>query len=211
MNKVAEHLAQALRSLSKADKTDVIRYLLEDPDVKEAVVKLFIDKLGKPHEGRNSGGSISLGVTSNKEMGMRVRESYISRLQHSGVQIDQVDRIWAKAYSNLWVAIPFATERRPNRWFLGVPESEVFERIRNGGLAIVLLCQSDVGDTLDFVLPPSKVEEMASQLSKSRGQLKFNLKKVGNRYHLVIPDHGTVDVSDYRGNVSIFTKLNSRG
>ncbi len=210
MNKVAEHLAQALRSLSKADKSDVIRYLLEDPDVKEAVVKLFIDKLGKPYEWRISGNSITSGVASNKEMGMRVRESYISKLQHSGVQIDQVDRIWAKANGNLWVAMPFATERRPNRWFLGLPESEVFERVRNGGLAIVLLCQSNMGDTLDFVLPPIKVEEMASQLSKSQGQLKFNLKKVGNRYQLVIPDRGTVDVSEYRGNASIFTELNSK-
>jgi hypothetical protein len=203
MNKVAEHLAQALRSLSKAEKASVIRFLLDDPDVKEAVVKLFVDKLGEPHDERDSGSSIGPGITSNKEMGMRVRESYISQLQHSGVKIDQVDRIWAKAYGNLWVAMPFATERRPNRWFLGLSESEVFERIRNGGLAIVLLCQSDMGDTLDFVLPPSKVKETASQLSKSQGQLKFNLKKVGNRYHLVIPNHGTVDVSDYRGNVSI--------
>lgn len=202
MNKVVEHLAQALLALSKSDKADIIQYLLDDPDIKEVVVKLLVDSLSNAHKVQNGDDRSGSDVISKKEMGMRVRESYISRLQHSGVQIDQVDTIWAKAYGNLWVAMPFATERRLNRWFLGLPEMEVLKRIDDGGLAIVLLCQSRTGDILDFVLPPSKVKEMVYQLSKSQGQLKFNLKKARNRYHLVIPRHGTVDISDYKGKVS---------
>jgi len=206
MSEIAEHLAQAVCSLSKDDKAIVIQYVLEDPDVKKAVVELLIDRLGKRHNGvdGNSGeGGIICGITSNKELGMRARETYISQLQQNGVQISQVDRVWAKA-KNLWIAIPFATERRPNRWFLGLPESEVLERIHNGRLAVVLLCQTSLGSTLDFALPPSEVQEVVPHLSKSQSGLKFNLKKVGNRYHLVIPGHGTVDVSDYKGQVSIF-------
>jgi hypothetical protein len=209
MNKVAEHLAQALCSLSKVDKEEVIRYVLQDPDVKEVLVALFIDSLGKPHSELKinafpiTENALTSGITSNKELGMRARENYVAHLQQYGIRIDQIDKVWAKTSTNSWVAIPFATERRANRWFLGLPEKEVIERVRNGELAIILLCQSVSGSLLDFVLPPSKVQEIATQLSKSQGQLKFNLKKLGNRYHLVIPNHSTVDVSDYKSKVSI--------
>ena len=203
MNKVAEHLAQAICSLTKADKAKVIQYMLEDPDVKDAMVKLLVDSLGKSRAGQNYGSDLGLEITSSKELGMRVREGYISRLQQRGVRIEQVDRVQAKTPSDLWVAMPFAKEQRPNRWFLGLPEAEVTKRMNNGRMAIVLLCQSSTGDTLDFVLPQSKVREIVPHLSKSQGQLKFNLKKVGSRYHLVIPNKPTVDVSDYRGAVSI--------
>jgi hypothetical protein len=203
MNKVAEHLAQAVCSLTKIDKAKVIQYMLEDPDVKDVMAKLLVDSLSKSRAGQNSGNSLVIEITSSKELGMRVREWYISQLQQRGVRIEQVDRVWAKTPTDLWVAIPFAKERRPNRWFLGLPETEVIKRISNGGTAIVLLCQSNTGDTLDFVLPQSKVQEIVPHLSKSKGQLKFNLKKVGSRYHLVIPSKPTVDVSDYRGAVSI--------
>ena len=203
MNKVAEHLAQAVCSLTKADKTKVIQYMLEDPDVKDAMVKLLVDSLGKSRAGQNSGNSLVLEITSSKELGMRVREWYISQLQQRGVRIEQVDRVWAKTPTDLWVAMPFAKEQRRNRWFLGVPETKVIKRMNNGGMAIVLLCQLNTGDTLDFVLPQSKVREIVPHLSKSQGQLKLNLKKVGSRYHLVIPNKPTVDVSDYRGAVTI--------
>ena len=99
-----------------------------------------------------------------------------------------------------------ALRRRPNRWFLGLPENEVLERIRNGGVAVVLLCQSATGSILDFVLPPSKVQELVHTLSKSAGQLKFNVKKVGNRYHLVIPGRSLLDVSEYKGKLSVLGK-----
>lgn len=203
MNKVAEHLAQAVCSLTKADKANFIQYMLEDPDVKDAMVKLLVDGLGKSREGQNFGNSLGLEIISSKELGMRVREGYISQLQQCGVRIEQVDGVWAKTPTDLWVAIPFAKEQRPNRWFLGLTETKVIKRMSNGGTAIVLLCQLNTGDTLDFVLPQSKVQEIVPHLSKSQDQLKFNLKKVGSRYHLVIPSKPTVDVSDYRGAVSI--------
>jgi hypothetical protein len=203
MNKVVEHLAQAICSLTKADKTKVIQHMLEDPDVKDAVVRLLVDSLGKSRAGQNSGDSLVLEITSSKELGMRVRDWYISQLQQRGVRIEQVDRVWAKTPTDFWVAIPFAKEQRPNRWFLGLPEAKVIKRMSNGGASVVLLCQSNTGDALDFVLPESKVREIVPHLSKSQGQLKFNLKKVGSRFHLVIPNKPTVDVSDYKGAVSI--------
>ena len=211
MSAVVEGLVLAVRSLTKADKAKVIRQLLEDAEVREAMAELLIDKLVEPvgnekdeYRSRTHNG-IYADLTS-KERGRRVREGYVRESGERGIRIDQVDNVWAKTQSGLWVAIPFATERRPNRWFLGLPENEVLERIRNGGAAVVLLCQSAAGSILDFVLPPSKVQELVQTLSKSAGQLKFNVKKVGNRYHLVIPGRSPLDVSEYKGKLSILGK-----
>ena len=124
MSKVAEHLAQALCSLPKSDEANVIGYVLEDPDVMEAVVELLVDRLrGEPHGKLElqdlpiATNGLKAGVTS-KEWGMRVCEGYISELQQNGIQIDRIDRVWAKTSGDLWVAIPFATELRPNRYTL---------------------------------------------------------------------------------------------
>jgi hypothetical protein len=209
MNKVAEHLAQALCSLSRDDKTQVIQYILLDPDVKKAVVELLIDRLGNTKKPPNFSTSstqhtdLRNDIVSNKELGMRVRGSYLSKLRQNGIPIDQINRVWAKTTSDLWVGTPFATERRLNRWFLGLPESEVFAHLHNRGLVVILLCQSRLDTLLDFVLPSNLVNKIAYQLSKSHGQLKFNLKKLGDRYQLVIPGHGTIDVSSYKSEFSV--------
>lgn len=208
MSTVAEGLILAVESLPKADKAKVIGHLLEDADIREAMVELLIDKLVEPvgnqkneYRSRPSNG-LETAVTS-KEKGRLLRERYVSELGKRGIQVNQVDNVWTKTPAGLWVAIPFATEQRPNRWFLGLPENKVLERIHTGGMALVLLCQSAGGITLDFVLPPSKVQEVVDMLSKSGGQLKFNMKKVGNRYYLIMPGRSPLDVSDYKGNLAV--------
>jgi hypothetical protein len=210
MDTVAGHLAQALCSLPKDEKTKVIQYILNDSDFKEAITELLITNLSitqKPLNINNPShgpASIKIGFTSNKEKGLRVREDYISTLNDSGIQINLIDRVWAKTENNLWVGIPFATERVPGRWFLGLPEKDVLEHLKEREIAIVLLCKSTSNELLDFVLPPHLVKEIASQLSKSKGQLKFNLRKWGDKYQLSIPNHETVDISGYKNNFSVF-------
>ncbi len=212
MSTVAEGLVLALRSLPKADKARVISHLWEDRESREAMTGLLIRRLlefqgnqngEKPLSPANDN-SVKTNLTS-KERGKRLREGYISELQQDGIQINQVDSVWAKTVGGLWVAIPTATmEWRPGRWFLGLPEDRVLERINKGGVVIVLLCQSASGSRLDFVIPGDTVQEIVPKLSKSAGQLKFNLKKVGNRYQLVMPGSSPLDVSDCTGMVSIF-------
>jgi len=209
MSALAEHLAQALCSLPKPDKAKVIGELLEDADFREAAAKFLIEKLIEPRENQQvryphtSADKVTSKGIGKKERGRKLRESYISELQQSGIQIYQTDSVWAKTANDLWVAIPTATmEWRPGRWFLGLPEDKVRERIHKGGVVVILLCQSAIGSRLDFVIPSGKVEEIVPKLSKSKGELKFNIKKVGNRYQLVIPRDNPVDVSDYKGDVS---------
>ncbi len=201
---LVEGLVKAVRSLPKEDKAKVIIHFLEDNDVREFLsIRLF----GSPKEqepaehGPHPSNAPVIAAATPKEMAMRQRMQYVLELKKSGIQADQTSSVWAKTPSGLWLAIPFATERRPNRWFLGLPENELHQRI--GQTVVVLLCQSASGDVLDFVLPPTKVQEMVPKLSKSSGQLKFNLKKVGDRYMLVIPNDSPVDVSEFKGKVSV--------
>ena len=208
MNTVAEHLTRALRALPKTEKIKVIDVLLDDADFKEVTAKLITEKI----LGRRGNQEIKNNYrfdnrVTSKERGKQLRESYISELQGNGIRINLVDRIWAKTGSSLWVAIPTATtEWRPGRWFLGIPQGKLQDRIEGEGAAIILLCQSASMIRLDFVVPPKTVEKIVSKLSKSAGQLKFNIKTVGGRYYLVIPHDNALDISEYKGDLSLFQK-----
>ena len=210
MSAITEHLAQAICSLTKAEKVEVINWLLKDADFREILSELPIKKLIGSQGNQRGGYSLipDSGVASRskgkKERGKQLRKNYISELQQNGILIEPFDNIWAETAKGLWVAIPTANmEWRPRRWFLGLPEDKVRERISKGGVVIILLCQSAVGSRLDFVIPPNIVETIVDKLSKSKGQLKFNVKTVGNRYYLVIPDVNDIDISDYKGEISI--------
>lgn len=209
MDTVAEGLAITLRSLSKADKLKVISLLWKDAETREVMVELLIRRLSalrENHSARDYSSlvqRIEIGLTP-KERAKRLRESYISKLQKQGLPVRQINNVWATTPLGLWIAVPVATERRPHRWFLGLPEKEVLERINKGGVVVVLLCEQGSGSILDIVIPSHKVIEIVGSLSKSGGQLKFNLRKVGSRYQLVMPGTNPLDVSDYLGDVSSF-------
>ena len=207
MNKVTEGLVLALRSLPKAYKVRAIGDLWKDSDCQEAMIDLTIKGLlqsqGNGRVKYYPSYDDSTQVTSNAR-GKLLRENYVAALKKEGKHIEQVDGVWARTAGGLWVAIPFATERRDNHWFLGLPEHAVLERIHGGEVAIVLLCQSKSGSTLDFVMPPEYIQEIVGSLSKSKGQFKFNLRKDNGRYLLVIPGRNLMDVSHFLGKVSTF-------
>jgi len=211
MGGVAEHLAQALCSLSKLEKIGVINLLLGDAAFREVLSEFPIKKLIGLHDNQHvnyspiSDSIVTSRSKGKRERGKQLRQSYLAWLQQNGILIEPFDNVWAETPKGLWVAIPTATiESRPGRWFLGLPENRVFEKIKNGSIVIILLCQSATGSRLDFVIPPNVVSKVAAELSTSKGQLKFNVKKVGNRYYLVIPhNNGDVDISGYKGNISI--------
>ena len=134
---------------------------------------------------------------THKGFGKLRREEYISELKHQGLPARLVKGVWGTLEDGSWLAIPFAREWRRDRWFLGLPEKDLREKAR---IFIVLLCQSPSGSTFDIVIPPDVVKSLVDRLSKSKGQVKFNLRKVMNRYLLVIPASEPLDVSSYLGN-----------
>ena len=202
MNSTAEYLARALRSLPKSDKVKVIEELLGDNDFRKITAELIVNKLIEPKSIKKI--ETSVNHITSKERGKQLRESYIYKLHENGILIEQYDRLWSETSKGFWVAIPTATnEWRPGRWFLGLPENKVLERINNRGVVIILLCQTASGSILDFVIPPNKLDSIIPKLSRSKGQLKFNVKNVGNRYQLVIPNDIPLDLTSFKGDISI--------
>jgi len=205
MNSVVEGLVLAIRSLPKTDKVRATSQLWEDPDCQGTMVDLVIKGLVQSQGNRKVNYYPSYNESAeltSREKGKVLRGNYVSDLQKKGKRIEQVDGVWAKTPEGLWVAIPFATERRDKFWFLGLPERDVLEKVNQGGVSVILLCQSKSGSILDFVIPPNKIREIAGNLSKSKGQLKFNLRKDNGRYLLVIPGRSPLDVSPFLGIVS---------
>jgi hypothetical protein len=210
MDTIAKHLVQALCSLTKTEKVLVINMLLEDAEFREVLSELPIKKLIGSEDNRETRYFPTYDDTSaskgkgKKERGRKLRKSYISELQQKGILVEPFDHVWAETSIGWWVAIPTATmEWRPGRWFLGLSEDRVREKIEQGGVVIILLCQPESGLRLDFVLPPNIVKEIIDKLSKSKGELKFNVRKVGNRYILVIPDKNNIDITDFKGSIDI--------
>ena len=134
--------------------------------------------------------SIRVGKGEAKEM----RDRYVEALQHKGIILSHVSGIVYRLKTGDTVLIPAATERRPNRWFLGVP----FSTFRARRIAsLVFLCKGGE-QALDFVLPASEVERLLPSLSKSNGQVKFNVVRVEpGRYELQLPHREPVDISRY--------------
>lgn len=134
------------------------------------------------------------GRLSRKALGRLRRQQYLSELKDEGVAIRLAGGVRARLSSGSWVGIPFAREVKPDRWFLGLPERDLRAE---GGVFVVLLCQQESGDTFDIVIPPQVTATLADRLSRSKGQSKFNLRKVGSRYELVLRGSEPMDVTGY--------------
>ncbi|MBI4216014.1 MAG: hypothetical protein HY687_01270 [Chloroflexi bacterium] len=222
MSPLVAGLTQALRSLPKADKAKVVERLLEDAEIREVVAEFLVRRLGEPAATPGSPASSPQALPglpafpssaghdaalTPRERGKRLREHYLADLAQKGIPLHHAGGIWAKTADGLWVAVPCATEVNRNAWFPGLTENELFQKkSHEAKVAVVLLCQARSGAVLDCVLPPQKVREMVPRLSKSRGQVKFNLKKAGNRYLLGMRSGvEPLDVTEYMGATAIFS------
>jgi len=134
---------------------------------------------------------------SRKDRGKQIREQYIARLQAEDIDVRIEDGVWGYLeVTKSWVAFPSATEGRLGRWWLGLGEEDISQK---QCAAIVLLCCHESGTITDIVLPLHAVDEIVPRLSQSKGHLKFNVRRTGNRWELMIPRVGPFDVSEYIG------------
>lgn len=212
MDTVAKGLSVAAKSLPTSAKKELVQRLWEDTELRQTMFDAVISDvrevlalagLDKKAEGVLEDSGTARAKPNYKELGRRLREDYIVQLRNRGVKIERDKGVCARTTGGVW-AIPFATERRPNRWFLGLPEADILQKLSNSNLGVVLLCQAESGALLDFMIPHDILQKLVGSLSKSKGQLKFNLKKAGDRYWLVNPGVSDFDVSDFLGAVSAF-------
>lgn len=130
-----------------------------------------------------------------RENGREIREAFLERLSRVGISLKLVkgETIF-RTKSGEKVGIAVATERQPDRWFLGLPE---------GGFDhAVLLCQRESSDVIEIRLPKGFFAKYGSALSESKGQVKFNISRKGNVYAVKVPGTDGVNPADFSSDYS---------
>ncbi|HSW57759.1 MAG TPA: hypothetical protein VLH15_05120, partial [Dehalococcoidales bacterium] len=155
MSKLVESIVSVICALPLEEKRVAIIQLLSDQEFRVAISNLLLEKIGgTSYNTPNSTTHITVDKTNNhreidknggtkqdnpqslpniaderrnsrREMGIEQREKYISQMKNKGIPINYIGNIWAKTNKNTWVAIPYASERQPNRWFLGIGETDI--------------------------------------------------------------------------------------
>ena len=118
--------------------------------------------------------------------GVEIRTDFLERALKHGVDLEPIRGSVYEGPGGLRMGIAVATERRADRWFLGLPEGR-FD-------AAVLLCRDDAGKTIDVCLSQSFIAKWVSALSKSGGQVKFNVVRRNRSYFLLVPRAPEVDL-----------------
>ena len=117
-------------------------------------------------------------MLSSRELGEKIRQEFLSKRQAEGIQLQLIKgKTIFRTRSGKRVGLAVATERQPNRWFLGLPD---------GGFDhAVLLCQRENGEIIDIPLPEKFFEQYT--MSQSKGQLKFNVVNRGSGLLVLVP------------------------
>jgi hypothetical protein len=141
------------------------------------------------HLYREAGGSIS---PSAKAEGNQVRTKWVQTLQATqGIDLTGHGTQYRTA-QRASVGIPFANEKRPNRWFLGLADKPMD--------IIVLLCRTSDQQMYDIILPMVDLSDTWKRLSRSKGQVKFNVEKEADELILSIPGGDPLPITQYKGN-----------
>lgn len=111
--------------------------------------------------------------------GQDMRQRFLDSASRHGWPLGHLHGSVYQTDAGKTVVIPTAAEMRPDRWWLGVKD-ERFDFVS-------LLCQQSSMEMVTFVLPRSFLEPLWTSLSRSNGQLKFNVKREGRHFYLLVP------------------------
>jgi hypothetical protein len=138
--------------------------------------------------------SRSAQMVSSRELGEQIRSEFLRRRESEGIHLQLIKgKTIFRTRSGKRVGLAVATERQPNRWFLGLPA---------GGFDhAVLLCQRENGEVINIPLPEKFFEKYGKDMSMSKGQLKFNVVNRGGGLLVQVPGtdgiNGKSFASDY--------------
>jgi hypothetical protein len=135
--------------------------------------------------------------SSPKREGADIRDTWVKMLSSKGVRLYG----HAKKYHTqhgISVAVASANEpdnpQRKNKWFLGLKDEPTD--------VAVLLCRDLKQEVYDFVLPVTELGVAWKVLSRSGGQIKFNVRKEAGEFLLAVPGNRSIVVTKYFGNYS---------
>lgn len=133
-------------------------------------------------------------MVSSRALGNKIRNVFLSKRETEGIHLQLVkNKTIYCTKSGKRVGLAVATERQPNRWFLGLPVGE-FDHA-------VLLCQRENGEVIDIPLPEKFFETHGREMSVSKGQVKFNVVNRSGKVLVQVPGtdgvNGKSFASDY--------------
>lgn len=130
---------------------------------------------------------------SPKKKGKVCRDEIIYELEKKGISLHHMAGTTYKTRNGKLVGIAYASERLPNRWFLGLPS-------KNYNSAI-LMCENKNGKFLNFILSEDFLRKYIKMLSQDDyGQIKFNIFFKNEHYQLRIPGEGYVNIDNFLNN-----------
>jgi hypothetical protein len=124
--------------------------------------------------------------------GFMARESFLDAGADRGYRLTPLGKTVFETNKEHKVAIPFANEQRPDRWFLGISD-EKYD-------VVVLLCQEKDGDLFDFIVPRGLLEKFWRAFSRSGGQVKLNVSRHGKIWRLVVPGYEPQTIGSFLRN-----------
>lgn len=130
-------------------------------------------------------------VSSGRGIGRSIRMDFLKKVSNEGIHLEHIRSSIYRTQSGRKIGIAVATERKPDRWFLGLP-IESFDHA-------VLLCKAENQDTIEICLPKRFFEEYGSKMSQSGGQMKFNIVRRGTGYSILVPGTDGVNISKFIG------------
>ena len=116
---------------------------------------------------------------AGRGVGKTIRMDFLQKASEKGLYLENIRGSIYQAQSGRKVGIAVATERKPDRWFLGLPLKGFDEA--------VLLCKPNSGDTIEILLSKIFFDEYGEKMSESSGQMKFNVVRRGNGYIILVP------------------------
>jgi hypothetical protein len=169
IERLIERYEQLLNDMSDLDATDLTSLPTQNVSVNAL----------HPHNPK---------VVPGRGIGKKIRTDFLQKIGKAGMLLEQMRGSVYGTQSGRKVGVAVATERKPDRWFLGLPI---------GIDQAVLLCQHESGDVATICLPKDFFAEYGDKMSKSGGQIKFNVMRRGSGYSLLIPGTDGVNVSRF--------------
>lgn len=144
---------------------------------------------------------ISQTRVSAKQEGARVRASWVQKLASKGTCLKGYGKNYYTANGKS-VGVASANElngsQHVNKWFLGLKDEPKD--------IVVLICRDLKKVVHDFVIPFIDLKGVWKKLSRSKGEVKFNIRKQNGNYFLAIPRNTAIPISKYLGNYTPFSK-----
>jgi len=132
---------------------------------------------------------------SARMRGKIIRQEFLNLIKNHGIHLQKIDTTTFRNKSGKRVGIAVATERKAERWFLGLDKG-AFDNA-------VLLCQRENGEVMVFCIPEQFFKLHGNKMSQSNNQIKFNVVKRGAIYYLTVLGTDSVKISEYIKDFSI--------